>query len=217
MKKNNYTALIGDIIGSKKLPNRNGVQIKLNKALETINKVYESSIESKFIITLGDEFQGLLKSNVDIMPIIKYLQFEMYPVKLRIGLGIGTIYTEITHEYAIGADGPAYYNARSAIEYLEQNENKNTTHNTFIYMVPNEGALLNLINLSFSTFSSLAFEWNDDLYQTVKLIEKNHTQQATANQLKINQSTVKRRLEKARYYEYRHIYDVLHKTLEEGI
>ena len=57
---NLYIAIIGDIKGSKKLDNRNEVQKKLTSVLDDINKKYKDDIYSKFTITLGDEFQGLL-------------------------------------------------------------------------------------------------------------------------------------------------------------
>jgi len=48
----------------------------------------------------------------------------MYPVELRFGIGIGKISTEIFHEVAIGADGPAYYAARLTIEELREQEKR---------------------------------------------------------------------------------------------
>ena len=60
------------------------------------------------MITLGDEFQGLLEITVSILEIIKYIQREIYPIKLRFGVGIGNVSTLINHEAAIGADGPAF-------------------------------------------------------------------------------------------------------------
>lgn len=119
-----YVAMIGDIKESKKIDGRNMVQEKLNHILNHINERYSSDISAKFVITLGDEFQGLLSVNDHLLEIIKYIQREMYPVRLRFGIGIGEIYTDIFHEAAIGADGPAYYAAREAIEGLREQEKK---------------------------------------------------------------------------------------------
>ena len=54
-----YTAIIGDIKGSKKLKDRWEVQNKLRTVLEEINDAYREDIASVFSITLGDEFQRL--------------------------------------------------------------------------------------------------------------------------------------------------------------
>lgn len=49
------------------------------------------------------------------MDIISEMEIEMYPVKLRFGIGIGSIVTDINRELLLGADGPAYHNARKMI------------------------------------------------------------------------------------------------------
>ena len=74
------------------------------------------------MITLGDEFQGLLNNPAYAIEIVKYIQRELYPVKLRFGIGIGEISTEINQKAAIGADGPAFYAAREIINFLKNEE-----------------------------------------------------------------------------------------------
>lgn len=216
MKNQSYTAFIADIIDSKKIDHRKNVQYQLNKVLDNINIEFEDSIKSKFIITLGDEFQGLLKSNINIMQIINFIGFEMYPIKFRIGLGIGEINTNIDNEFAIGADGPAYHNARSAVEFISKNEKSNLTYETSICLYPEDSHKIKLLNLTLAMYSSIFNKWNDDLFKTVKLMQAGNTQQETSNILKINQSSVKRRLEKAGYYNFLHMQEVLTSILREG-
>ena len=62
------------------------------------------------------------------MQIIFEIECWMYPVKLRFGVGIGEISTDIIREMSIGADGPGYYNARTAIEILKNDEKRNQTN-----------------------------------------------------------------------------------------
>ena len=80
-----FCAIIGDIIESRKSENRFSIQNELNKILNHINESYRSSIESKFIITLGDEFQGLLSKPNNIFDIIDKIKMHMYPTQLRFG------------------------------------------------------------------------------------------------------------------------------------
>ena len=125
---NPYVAIIGDIKESKKINNRNEIQKKLIQVLEEINLKYDTDISSKFIITLGDEFQGLLCNGANTLRIISEIERKMYPIKIRFGVGVGTITTEVNKEMSLGADGPGYYKARNAIEYLKDNEKKNQTN-----------------------------------------------------------------------------------------
>ena len=82
-----YYAIIGDIKNSKEIDNRYEVQNKLKKILDDINLKYKADIKANFLITLGDEFQGLLNSPAFALEIVKYIQRELYPVKLRFGIG----------------------------------------------------------------------------------------------------------------------------------
>jgi hypothetical protein len=99
-----YFAVIGDIKDSKKIKDRAGFQRKLGELLARINTDYACTIAANFIITIGDEFQGLLASPQYILNIIERIKFGLYPVRVRFGIGWGGIETEIISEMAIGAD-----------------------------------------------------------------------------------------------------------------
>ncbi|NLE83252.1 MAG: hypothetical protein GX603_01905, partial [Chloroflexi bacterium] len=53
-------AIIGDIIKSKALADRRKTQESLYGVLQQINQRYAEVLASKFTVTLGDEFQGVL-------------------------------------------------------------------------------------------------------------------------------------------------------------
>ena len=120
-----FCAIIGDIVQSRKFNERSKIQDKLRAALDSINEEYDELIASKFIITLGDEFQGLLKTTDKLIDIIYRIVMEMHPVKIRIGIGIGDILTEINKEMSLGADGPAYHNARKMLDEMKKQQGQN--------------------------------------------------------------------------------------------
>ncbi len=116
-------AIIGDIIDSRNIKKRSEIQIKLNKVLANVNKDYKEYLVSKWTITLGDEFQVLLKPNLEVFKMLDYISYKMYPVKIRFGIGLGVISTNINYEKSLGSDGPAYWRARAAIEFVHENDN----------------------------------------------------------------------------------------------
>ena len=120
-----FAAVIGDIKDSRHLENRKEVQVHLQEILDRLNEKYKDHIVSKFLITLGDEFQGLLCGGEHILDMVNEIRMEMYPVRLRFGIGFGQITTDIKSEMALGADGPGYYRAREAVELLKEREKKN--------------------------------------------------------------------------------------------
>ena len=78
-----YIAIIGDIKSSKKLSDRKAVQDKLKRVLMKVNEKYDRDIASKFTITLGDEFQGLLCNGKNIIKIIFEIENCMWPIDIR--------------------------------------------------------------------------------------------------------------------------------------
>ena len=122
--RHSFVAVIGDIKDSRHLENRKEVQTHMQTILEQVNEKYEEYIASRFLITLGDEFQGLLYTGENVLHIISEIRMQLYPVHLRFGIGFGQITTDIRAEMALGADGPGYYRAREAIERLKEREKK---------------------------------------------------------------------------------------------
>ena len=58
------------------------------------------------------------------MHIIADIERQMHPIKMRFGIGVGDIRTEVIKEMSIGADGPVYHNARKAIDILKKMKKK---------------------------------------------------------------------------------------------
>ena len=112
---NSYLAIIGDIVKSRKIANREQVQNQLEETLQIINNKYSPVITSKFLITLGDEFQGLLIPTDLLFDIITDIAEAMEPVQIRFGVGHGSISTNL-NDVALGMDGPAFYQARHAVD-----------------------------------------------------------------------------------------------------
>lgn len=118
-----YCMVIGDIISSKKIDinTRANIQISLKQTLEKINFDYDKYICSRFSITLGDELQGGLYTIYPLFDILNRIKQSVAPYKIRFGIGIDTMTTEIQHYDSLGSDGLAYYYARNAIEKLKHN------------------------------------------------------------------------------------------------
>lgn len=201
-----YIAIIGDIIDSKKIINRAEIQEKLNFILNEINKKYEKSISANFIITLGDEFQGLLNSPENIIKILEKIKLELYPVKLRFGIGFGGITTEINKTMAIGADGPAFYKARESIEELKISEKKNEKPFQDVIMKsekPSHSICFNLINSILSSCSYIENKWTDKQREVIKFIFIDSLNQTTiAKQMKLEKSSIQRRIDSSGFYTY---------------
>ena len=125
-----YIALIADVIDSKLFKERSDLQKKLEAVLFHMNNRFETYLASRLTLTLGDEFQALFTLDAPIFQIIDSLRQDLKPAQLRFGIGLGKIVTDIDPLQSIGADGPAYWNARAAINLVHQ---KNDYGNTQLY------------------------------------------------------------------------------------
>ncbi len=116
-----YIAVIADMVGSRTIvrSKRRALQKQFATLIANLNQEYREAIVSKFVITLGDEFQGLLNSTNMIPDLIWRLERELPEREFRMGIGLGTLDTPL-QEYAINIDGPALHAARAAIDHAKK-------------------------------------------------------------------------------------------------
>lgn len=116
--KMDYSALIIDIIKSKsyEIDIRNEVQEYLTKCIKLLNFMYREMISCEVTFSAGDELQGLFKNPVAAVLYWRMLNFMVYPVQIRAGIGVGEWNVRIEGGLSTEQDGPAYHNSRYAIE-----------------------------------------------------------------------------------------------------
>lgn len=201
-----YCAIIGDIISSKKIEDRWEIQNKLDVLLEEINKKYSEFIASKFTITIGDEFQGLLKNTDALLEILNYIKLELYPVSMRFGVGVGMMTTSINLERAIGSDGPAYHCARRSIELIKEINKKHSKadRNILIEMDNLVDDKIELINLILLNTYNVERNWTDRQREIIRMIENQQlSQKGVAEYLLITQAGVNKQVKLSEYYLYK--------------
>lgn len=209
-KNEKYTVIIGDIIDSKIITNRKEVQRKFKNILNEVNSKYREDIASKFSITLGDEFQGLLKSKKNIINIVSKIEIAMWPVKLRFGIGIGDISTQLDYDNTAEIDGTAYHRARAMINLLEKEESQYSKRVSSILICSSDSNVQvdSILNSIFSTTKAIKSKWTlrqTEIIHEYLLNEENQYQ--TAERLEIGQSTVSRALSSANFITYKSALD----------
>ncbi len=213
-----YIAVIGDIIRSKKLKNRDEVQKALRGVLDSVNQKYAAAIASNFMITLGDEFQGLLHDGEDLVWILHEIEDAMHPVQIRFGVGIGEITTEIDRNMPLGADGSAYYNARSMIEQIKSMKKKVKTNESAVRIASqNESAGTDmLLNALFQLSATIRGRWSLRQREIIRAYRiSDCSQNKTAQKLGITQSSVQKGLSNAGFYAYKSAMDTAAKAFSE--
>lgn len=116
-----YCTIICDIKNSKCLNHREDIQYKIIEMLKITNNKFKEIIISPFVITAGDEWEGLLEYPSNYMNIIKFFNSFVPEIKFYSGVGIGNlsiIDPKLTTNQLYGS---TFYRARDAINYAKKN------------------------------------------------------------------------------------------------
>jgi hypothetical protein len=110
-------ALIADIVDSRRFrgSQRTAVQRSFDATVRQLNRQYPAELLAPFVISRGDEFQGILLAPAIIPDLVWNLESWFAVADLRIGLGYGTLEMP-PGPNVLQLDGQALHRAREALE-----------------------------------------------------------------------------------------------------
>jgi len=150
--------LMSDIIGSA---GKNHAQLinDFEKTVNFINRKYEEEILSPLTITLGDEFQGIMKnvaSSVDaIIDMEEFMIKNKFEFKLRYVLNQGEIDTPINSEISYKMLGKGLTESRKKLEFLKGSNDR------FQFSLEDSDKTL-IINNAFRILKNIIDRWNTE-------------------------------------------------------
>jgi hypothetical protein len=117
--------VIGDLVGSRDVPDRAGIQRALLEALDEANELLDPV--QPFEPTVGDEFQGACDTLPDAVLAALLVRLRLLPqVDSRCGLGVGPVTVHDASRRPLLQDGPGWWAARSAIDLLGRHRARRT-------------------------------------------------------------------------------------------
>lgn len=204
-----YCCLTIDIVKSRNLSDREVVQNRVLQAIETTNRKFRKSLVVPFSITLGDEWQGLIKTPIVALKMDFYFRKLLYPIRLSSGIGIGSIATSLkprTQEM----DGPCFLQSREALRKAVE------MGGGTVFSL--EDPLLNRsVNTILQLMQALSSMWTDRQYEKVMLYEELGTEKAAADRLGVSQSDIHQALRITRGKVYLRAYQELLEILKRKI
>jgi hypothetical protein len=112
-----YT-VIGDLVGSRVVPDRTAVQRALNDALDAVN--LSVPVAQPFEPTVGDEYQGACATLPAAVLAALLVRLNLLPlVDARCGIGHGPVTVHDAERRPLLQDGPGWWAAREAIRSLD--------------------------------------------------------------------------------------------------
>lgn len=148
--------LMCDIIGSGK-SNQVLLLDHFKKCTKFINQKYSDSLLSPLTITLGDEFQGVVKNINDSIKIVieieEFIIKNNFNIKLRYIVNYGTIDTKINHKVAYEMMGEGLTNARVMINNMKKSSIR-------FKIKTDDIEITNIINNSLIIYQHIIDNWN---------------------------------------------------------
>ncbi len=182
-----YLAIIGDVVASRAAADRAQLQARLGAGLEAANTIFAAQLAAAFVLTVGDEFQGLLLSGREVSALLANLRAAVHPQEVRFGLGIGPLDTPLRPQ-ALGMDGPCFHRARAAVERAERRGTALEVE------APVDQPALDIYSL---LYSQLRRGWTAKQRQVVDLAMAGLNGRAMAARLGVSPSAVSQRLHAA--------------------
>jgi len=112
--------MICDLKKSRNLSNREQIQYQLIDMLKEANLIFAHLIVVPFLITLGDEWEGLLKYDCNYMEILNFFHEKLGTIDFYCGIGIGSVSITNFQLTVNQLVGPSFYLARDAILETKQ-------------------------------------------------------------------------------------------------
>lgn len=151
-----HTIMMADIIKSH-LYNQSLLMGEFKETISNVNTRFHKDIKSPLTITLGDEFQGVIKDIETAINIIICIEEALIqnnlPFKIRYIIHQGVIDTEINPNIAYEMLGAGLTKAREILNELKAKQNRIEICTASMYT--NQ-----LLNPAFSVYTDIIDKWN---------------------------------------------------------
>lgn len=182
---NSFVVVTADVIDSRRHPDFAAL---LQPKLQSFKT---AAMLTPFSLSRGDEIQALIQNGNELPIIVRHLRYRCFPLKVRIGIGIGAIESEIFSDNSWDMNGEAFFRARHAVQQLKQSKNPGTIIHT-------ENKSFDLpLNTIWMLIDYIMERWTPEQWEAIHLYEKHSTFQKAAEVLNIARQNVQKRCQAA--------------------
>jgi hypothetical protein len=197
MVKRRYAVLIADVVGSR---TRRNLRALLGEGLEKASRAQLTGrlIRLPYAITAGDEFQTIAWSCGRLPELIFDLRARMWPLRLRMGVGIGTVPGRL-QKPVNRLGGEAFELARTALAGV-----KSGTGNKFKVLTKfasKDAVFDSTGNLIYALQDTLLQKITEKQWETIAVFRRKRRLEAAARELGLDASTVSRNLKRGYFWQ----------------
>lgn len=175
-KPKSFAVLMGDLVGSERARSVKAIHRAFNKSIDTANKRHAAIIESPLTITLGDEFQGLLRTLQNAWSVASELRLGLLAANVSCRFVIGTtqLETPVNTREAWNMMGSGLAAARDKL-------NDKRASNAYRFSLPEEPILESLLDAVGDSLTEIEIGWTTtqlEYYSRVRGASRTNAQTA---------------------------------------
>jgi len=186
--------ITADVKGSRDFEDRAALQESLKAAMARVNEEFAPHLVVPFSITIGDEWQGVLRSPAESYDVAQAFARALEGVSVVFGIGEGEIATPIA-ERSAEMDGEAFHRSREALE-------KTKTDGKSIAFCTVDAEADKLVNALCAALELVNRHWTDKQRKAVALFRKYGHQRKVSELLGVTESHVSQTLSAAGAHEF---------------
>lgn len=184
-----FAVITADVIDSKLYPEA----IRTLRA--KVQQLILPGLHVSFTVSRGDELQGVVNDFNQIPLILRHLRFRCRPLKLRVGIGIGTVEPWETSVTSWDMDGSAFRLARDAEESIKNVKAPKTIISS------NNSSVDHIVNTIYNLTDLIVSQWTEEQWQAIFAYESCGTFEKAGEVLKISLQNVHKRCQAAHWSE----------------
>lgn len=181
-----YAVITADLVESRHLANRADAQERLAHLVERLNVRLRENLAAPFMVTLGDEIQGMLGDPGRVPAAVVGIHEFFHPREVSIGIGVGGLATGLVRRVT-EMDGLAFTRSRSAVERAKQKRRE-------VVVQTGDDRRDGTLNAVYSLLGGIMAAWTRTQWQRVNLYRELGTIEAVARALGVAKQSVSKSL-----------------------
>lgn len=192
--------LLADIVESRSISRLRPFRDRKLELIST-SHLTDGIVETPYAVTAGDEFQNILVGPAKVPRAVFELRRHFQPADLWIAVGIGTVRSVPRGDEPVNVAGmgEAFEYARKAMKELKHRKTHKYRYLTMIRST--DGFSDQLINLVYRLHDTLLQRITDRQWETIRVQSETKSQDQTAFELGLDESTVSRNLRRGFYWQ----------------
>lgn len=203
------TVVLGDVVGSRAVADRRGLDRRLRAALRAVNEAHEADIGAWFTPLKGiDEFGGTLTAAEAAYDVVRTIQEGLHPAAARYVVVAGTVDVNPDATELHVMDGPAFHRADALLADLE------TGH---LAVETGDPTVDDLATAAGDLALAIRERWTERQAEVAAAYRRLGTQAAVADRLGVSQQAVSKTLRAAGYDRVRRAETRLNRALARAL